>query len=71
VISPAHATMVAAGTRQLPDPPVRAAEPVLLDAAGRLDPPRLRRVLAHLRLVADPTAQRTSLNGATRSGGCR
>ncbi len=27
---------------------------MLLEAACRLDPPRLRRVLAHLRLVADP-----------------
>jgi hypothetical protein len=32
------------------------AEPVLLEAARRLDPPRLRRAVAHLRLVADPDA---------------
>ncbi len=30
------------------------AEPVLVEAARRLDPPRLRRVLGHLRQVADP-----------------
>jgi hypothetical protein len=34
------------------------AEPVLLDAARRLDPPRLRKVLGHLRLVADPNTER-------------
>ena len=33
-----------------------AAEPVLVEAAARLDPPRLRRVIAHLCLVADPDA---------------
>jgi Domain of unknown function (DUF222) len=32
------------------------AEPVLLAAARRLDPPRLRRLVAHLRQVADPQA---------------
>jgi hypothetical protein len=30
------------------------AEPVLLDAARRLDPLRLRRLVGHLRLVTDP-----------------
>jgi Domain of unknown function (DUF222) len=35
------------------------AEPVLLEAARRLDPPRLRRVLGHLRLVADPDHQQS------------
>ena len=33
-----------------------AAEPVLVEAAAGLDPPRLRRVLGHLCLVADPDA---------------
>ena len=38
-----------------PARPVAAeAEPVLVEAARRLDPPRLRRAIAHLRLVADP-----------------
>jgi hypothetical protein len=53
-ISPAHASVVAAGTQDLAAPTAAQAEPVLLEAAGRLDPPRLRRVVAHLQLVADP-----------------
>ena len=46
--------MLAHGTHDLPDHLTVEAEPVLVEAAGRLDPPRLRRVLGHLRLVADP-----------------
>ena len=46
--------MLAHGTHDLPDHLAAEAEPVLLEAARRLDPPRLRRVIAHLRLVADP-----------------
>ena len=46
--------MLAAGTHDLPDHVAADAEPVLVEAARRLDPPRLRRVIAHLRLVADP-----------------
>jgi hypothetical protein len=53
-ISPAHASVLAHGTQDLPDHLTLEAEPVLLEAACRLDPPRLRRVLGHLRLVADP-----------------
>jgi len=53
-ISPAHASVLAHGTQDLPDHLTLEAEPVLLEAARRLDPPRLRRVLGHLRLVADP-----------------
>ena len=53
-ISPAHAQVLAAGTQDLPDHLAAEAEPVLLEAARRLDPPRLRRAIAHLRLVADP-----------------
>jgi hypothetical protein len=57
-LSPAHAQVLAAGTHDLPDHTVADAEPVLLDAARHLDPPRLRRAVAHLQLVADPaTAQ--------------
>jgi hypothetical protein len=57
-ISAAHASVLAAGTHDLPDHLTAAAEPVLVAAARRLDPPRLRRAVAHLRLVADPdTAQ--------------
>jgi hypothetical protein len=53
-LSVAHASVLAAGTHDLPDHLAADAEPVLLEAARRLDPPRLRRVIAHLRLVADP-----------------
>src|SRR5918996_6306385 len=58
VISPAHASVVAAGTQDLPAHTAVEAEPVLLEAARRLDPPRLRRVLGHLQLVADPDGER-------------
>ena len=53
-ISPAHAQVLAHGTQELPTQVAAEAEPVLLAAAQRLDPPRLRRAIAHLRLVADP-----------------
>jgi hypothetical protein len=53
-ISPAHAQVLAAGTHDLPDHVAVEAEPVLLAAARRLDPSRLRRAVAHFRLVADP-----------------
>src|SRR6266508_5249950 len=55
-LSAAHAGVLAAGTADLPAPTTVEAEPVLLDAARRLDPRRLRRVIAHLRAVADPDA---------------
>jgi hypothetical protein len=53
-ITTAHAAVVAHGTRDLPAQVVAEAEPVLVEAAGRLDPPRLRRVLDHLQQVTDP-----------------
>jgi hypothetical protein len=53
-ITSAHAAVLAAGTQDLPAPTAAQAEPVLLEAARRLDPPRLRRLAAHLRGVADP-----------------
>jgi hypothetical protein len=53
-ISPAHAQVLAAGTHDLPDHTTAEAEPVLVEVARRLDPPRLRRAIAHLRLAADP-----------------
>jgi Domain of unknown function (DUF222) len=53
-LSPAHASVLAHGTQELPSHTAAEAEPVLVEAARRLDPPRLRQVLAHLRLVADP-----------------
>ena len=53
-ISAAHASVLAHGTHDLPAATAAEADPVLVEAARRLDPPRLRRVVAHLRLVADP-----------------
>src|SRR6185436_12123418 len=50
--------------QELPDHVTTEAEPVLVEAAARLDPPRLRRVIAHLCLVADP-------DGADRAGEVR
>jgi hypothetical protein len=44
------------GTHDLPAHTAAKAEPVLLEAAQRLDPPRLRRVVAHLQQAADPEA---------------
>ncbi|HEY6707106.1 MAG TPA: DUF222 domain-containing protein [Actinomycetota bacterium] len=56
-LSVAHAAVVAHGTQDLPSHLCADAEPVLVEAACRLDPPRLRRVLGHLRLVADPDGE--------------
>jgi hypothetical protein len=53
-LSPSHAAVLAAGTADLSATTAAAAEPVLLDMAGRLDPPGLRKLVAHLRDVADP-----------------
>ena len=55
-ISCAHARVLAQGTRQLPDHVARDAEPVLLEIARWVDPPRLRQAVDHLVLVADPDA---------------
>ena len=46
--------MVTDGTHQLSDHVKLDAEPVLLETAGRVDPPRLRQAVAHLCQVADP-----------------
>jgi len=67
-LSPAHASVLAAGTHQLPHQLTAEAEPVLLEAARRLDPPRLRQVLAHLQEVIDPD---TSASQAERRHGRR
>ncbi len=58
-LSPAHAHVLAHGTQELPEHLTLEAEPVLVEAARRLDPPRLRRVLGHLRLVADPDREQS------------
>jgi len=54
VTSAAHARVLADGTRDLPDHVAAEADPLLVEAARRLDPPRLRQVSDHLLLVADP-----------------
>jgi hypothetical protein len=54
VISPAHARVLAQGIHDLSDQVIADAEPALLNAAAQLDPFRLRQVVGHLRLVADP-----------------
>ena len=46
--------MLAHGTQHLPAHLAAEAEPVLVEAARRLDPPRLRRVVGHLCVAADP-----------------
>ena len=55
-ISVAHARVLAHGTQDLPERVTAEAEPVLVAAACRQDPPRPRRVQGHLVLVADPEA---------------
>jgi hypothetical protein len=53
-ISPAHAQVVAEGTRDLPEHVRLEADPVLVEAARRLDPPLLRQAVGYLVDVADP-----------------
>jgi Domain of unknown function (DUF222)/HNH endonuclease len=53
-ISVAHAQVLAHGTQPLSEQVTAEAEPVLVAAAARLDPTRLRRLLGHLLQVADP-----------------
>jgi hypothetical protein len=52
--SVAHAKVVVDGTHHLPDHVTAEAEPVLLEAARRLDPPRLRQAVGFLLEAADP-----------------
>jgi Domain of unknown function (DUF222) len=53
-ISPAHARVLAQGTHQLPDQVTREAEPVLVETATQVDPPRLRQAVGYLLQIADP-----------------
>ncbi|HEX6674374.1 MAG TPA: DUF222 domain-containing protein [Actinomycetes bacterium] len=55
-VSYQHAAALADATHDLPLGRVAEADPVLVDAARRLDPPRLRRVAEHLRDLVDPDA---------------
>jgi hypothetical protein len=70
-LSVAHARVLAHGTQDLPEQVTVEAEAVLVAAACRLDPPRLRRVLGHLCLVADPEAadRHTEMRHPRRGGG--
>ena len=61
-LSPAHARVVADGTHRLPAHVTAEAEPVLLEAARRLDPPQLRRPTAAPPITA-PAATTTSPPG--------
>jgi Domain of unknown function (DUF222) len=54
-----HAAALTRATQHLPSQTVAAAEPVLLEAARRLDPPELRKVVGHLCEVVDPDAADT------------
>src|SRR5918993_1055753 len=53
-LSVAHAQVLASGTHHLPEHVTVEAQPVLVEAARRLDPGRLRRLLGHLLQIADP-----------------
>jgi hypothetical protein len=53
-VSAEHAAVLAETTAELPAAQVAEAEGVLVAAARRLDPPRLRRLTGHLRGVLDP-----------------
>jgi Domain of unknown function (DUF222)/HNH endonuclease len=55
-VSYQHAAALADATHDLPAARTAEAEPVLVDAARRLDPSRLRRLAAHLRDMVDPDA---------------
>ena len=54
VLSPAHARVLAQGTQHVPDQVVMEAEPVLVETAARVDPPRLRQAVGYLCQITDP-----------------
>jgi Domain of unknown function (DUF222) len=68
-VSYQHAAALTRATQALPPATTAAAEPVLLEAARRLDPPTLRKVVGHLVEVADPdTAHEQTLRRHERRG---
>ena len=69
-ISAAHAEVLAASTLHLPNQVIKDAEPTLLDPARRLDPPGLRRLVAHLQDTIDPTVPTNRPNDGMNGGGC-
>src|SRR5829696_1079992 len=69
-LSAAHARVLAQGTRPLPDHRTRDAEPVLVEAARRLDPPRLRQAVGYLLQVADPQGADGTANDVMSGEAC-
>jgi hypothetical protein len=68
-VSVEHAVVLADTTHDLPVARVAEAEGVLVDAARRLDPGRLRRLTTHLRGVLDPdTAEQRARARLDRRG---
>jgi hypothetical protein len=60
--------VLARGTRDLPDEVAADAEPVLVEAARRLDPSKLRQAVGYLVEVADPEGADAAPNTATSGG---
>jgi hypothetical protein len=69
-ISPAHAQVIAEGTQDLPEHVKADADPVLAEAARRLDPPRLRQAVAQLVELADPEGPTGPPSAVMRGGAC-
>ena len=69
-ISTAHAAALAHGTRALPAQVAAEAEPTLLLAARRLDPPGLWRLADHLRDSLDPKSADTRAQRQHERRGC-
>ena len=69
-LSVAHAQVLAAGTHDLPDHLAADAEPVLVEAARRLDPPRLRRSWATSSWSPTPTAPTAIESPGRYAAGC-
>jgi hypothetical protein len=69
-ISAAHAAALAHGTSDLPDRVAAKAEPELVEAARRLDPPQLRRLVHHLQRAVDPDGADAQPSGAMGDAAC-
>src|SRR6266545_4715209 len=69
-VSYPHAATLADATHDLPPTKVAEAEPVLVDAARRLDPGRLRRLAVHLRDVIDPEKAEQRAGRGWTGGAC-
>ncbi len=69
-LSPAHAAVLAHGTADLPDHLTAAAEPVLVEAARRLDPPGSGRSWGICGWSPTPMAPTMTMTGVISAGGC-